>query len=457
MPPNRKYCPTETTTPIEPRAHAGFAPLASTQTALWNRITQQQGGMSQRIVVVKSRLRGELDAGLLQQSLESVMQRHEALRTTIDASSNTPRQAIATAPDCDWEVVDLAHVAPLEVAVRLGEIIASIAEEPIDPRVGPLLSARLCRLSVDEHVLIIAIDHLVTDMISNVILLRELMSAYEQLAREGQVTFRPLRVQFGDYAAWQQCTFPAWQRENGDYWRDRLAAAPRTHYPIIDRPRETVHSSTHETMEVHLDRALTARLRETARAARTSLASVVLVAYLTAMSRWCDQRDFIIVSLSHGRLHPDLIDMIGFLASKLHLRVELADRDTFVDLLRKVDTELAAANAHHDFNRAALMYPECCDALPFDWMPPSRTPRLHSNAVPASVRIEPLDQGFTLPRPIGTAHPLFPLFTETGDGILGSARYQPNVFEHGSIAGLCADIRLVAERMALDPSARALR
>src|SRR6202000_2033096 len=105
------------------------------------------------------------------------------------------------------------------------------ADEPIDLSVGPVFEAALLRISVREHVLILLLDHIVSDAASWGILSKEIWTSYSQAAH-GQSSLLPnLSVQFPDYAVWQQRTHGAWLRKHEAYWRGHLSGAPRIRMP----------------------------------------------------------------------------------------------------------------------------------------------------------------------------------------------------------------------------------
>jgi hypothetical protein len=121
---------------------------------------------------------GELDVAALERALETVVARHEALRTTFRVSDGEPVQVIAPESPLELPLVDRSGVA---LDVREGEVAALIQEEvrrPLDLERGPLFRARLIRLAPDEHVLVLVVHHIVYDGWSAGVLSRELGECY---------------------------------------------------------------------------------------------------------------------------------------------------------------------------------------------------------------------------------------------------------------------------------------
>ena len=78
------------------------------------------------------------------------------------------------------------------------------ASQPFDLATGPVIRCRLLRLGEDEHVLIFAMHHIVTDGWSVGVLFRELGSLYAAFCRRHPSPLPELPVQYADFAAWQR-------------------------------------------------------------------------------------------------------------------------------------------------------------------------------------------------------------------------------------------------------------
>src|SRR5262249_10896122 len=118
------------------------------------------------------------------------------------------------------------------------------AAAPFDLARGPLLRARLLRLSPDDHVLCLTLHHVVSDAWTKGVLFRELGVLYGEL-RAGRAPSLPaLSVQYADYAAWQRAWLSGEVLERQlAYWKERLAGAPAALDLPTDRPRPRVFTA----------------------------------------------------------------------------------------------------------------------------------------------------------------------------------------------------------------------
>ena len=86
----------------------------------------------------------------------------------------------------------------------MAERIAAEARRPFDLARGPLLRAGLWRLGETEHVLLLALHHIVSDGWSLGVLVREVTALYPAFAAGLPSPLPELPVQYADFAAWQR-------------------------------------------------------------------------------------------------------------------------------------------------------------------------------------------------------------------------------------------------------------
>jgi Condensation domain len=437
--------------PLEPRPAGCPIPLTAFQHRLWDSISKQDKPLSIRLCAESARVFGPLNVDLLQKSIEVVVLRHESLRTRFVIVDGVPRQHVEPAGDYHLNVVDLAAVSSVKVESEAKRVAQEFIEEHVDLSTGPLFDARLLKLNECEHVLILVVDHMVSDTISWSILSKEIWTSYDQ-ALQGRPFFLPtLPVQFADYAVWQQRTHSAWLEKHEAYWRGRLAGARRTQLRCSERFPETQDPIGVTMLHFSFGKILTTKLRDVARRERTLLSMVFLTIYVAVMSRWCNQDDLIMQFVSHGRHgHSELENMIGFIANHLHFRVEITKGDTFVDLLKRASGEFYSAYQHQDFDRVPDLIPECATDLYFNWRstklkpPPVR----HQGEAARSLRIQP----FPLKAP-ASSNLFTPLFSDTPAGVGVMLVYRHDLVARSTIERFYHDLRFVAEEFARYPLA----
>ncbi|MEV1178493.1 condensation domain-containing protein, partial [Nonomuraea sp. NPDC049784] len=216
----------------------GPLPLSFAQQRLWF-LDQLEPGSAEYNVPVSLRLSGALDVPALAQALDTVVERHEVLRTRlVPDEDGVAHQVIDPPGGFELAVVDLSGRPDPEG--RAAELVAEDTVAPFDLAAGPLFRGRLLRLGAEDHVLSLCMHHVVSDEWSAGVLRRELSVLYAAFCRGGRSPLTPLAVQYADFAAWQRDRLRGEVLEGQlGYWTERLAGATALELPT-DRPRPPV-------------------------------------------------------------------------------------------------------------------------------------------------------------------------------------------------------------------------
>ncbi|HVW20569.1 MAG TPA: amino acid adenylation domain-containing protein [Opitutaceae bacterium] len=328
---------------IPRRAPGAEAPLSFGQRRLWF-LDRLAPGSPAYVIAAAFRLLGPLDLARFGRSLQAVAGRHDVLRSVFFAGTDgEPRQRaippgeFAFAPD----FADLSGEADPRAAAR--RIAAEEAERPFELERGPPMRVRLLRLAPQEHAVICALHHIVSDGWSTGIFIRELGARYR-----GEAEPAPLPVQYADFAAWQRAPENAVRAEASlAWWRERLRGLPDLELPA-DRPRPAIWSFGAHRLRLATDARTRAGLAELARREGTTLFAVVLAAYQAALAGWSGQRDFAVGSPVAGRTRAELEALIGFFVNTLVLRSDLGGDPTFAELARRARGAVQEALARQD-------------------------------------------------------------------------------------------------------------
>jgi acyl carrier protein len=147
--------------PLVARMHATPPPLSFAQQRLWF-LDQLDPGGTMYLIPVAIRMRGALDVWALFASLNAVVCRHEALRTTFPMLNGHPVQQIAAFQPLPPIIIDL-WALPAATRERLAQQLArDKLLQPFDLTAGPLVRVRLLRLSATDHVLHVTMHHIVS-------------------------------------------------------------------------------------------------------------------------------------------------------------------------------------------------------------------------------------------------------------------------------------------------------
>ncbi|WP_244143197.1 condensation domain-containing protein, partial [Paraburkholderia terricola] len=290
------------------------------------------------------RLTGRLDVHALRRAFDALVARHGALRVRFVETRGIAVQHIADDAGYLWRERTLDDPAQLRDTLR------AAAREPFDLTQGPLLRVDLIALDEDRHALSIVVHHIVSDGWSQSLLVRELAALYRAaLAGEGAALSRalpPLKIHFGDVAAWQN----EWQdgalADDLAYWTQRLGVErPALELPL-DRPRAAVRGIEGGRCRRDVDAQLADRLRELARARRTTLFTVLLGAYAALLYRYGGQPGVRIGVPSAGRQRGETEGLIGFFVNTLVIDVDVDGGMPCGALLAGLHARVLEAHAH---------------------------------------------------------------------------------------------------------------
>lgn len=441
--------------PLEPRPRDSLPlPLSAAQWLYWHLILRQQTrGSPYRNIVASLRITGPLDMRRLEHSLQTLRTRHESLRTRISHFNREqlPTQVVDPPLPESLHAIDLSRSSPQNAERIAQDLGREFLSERVDLREGPLFATRIFKLSEQEHVLILALDHIVSDATSYPILTRELLSSFRSAASGGD---RPssLRIQFPDYALWQHKTTKMWRERHEAYWHAKLLNYQKAYIPT-DYANSPHGPTPSAALHVPFGIRLTDQLREVSRREHSLVPYSLLTLYLVLMARWCERSDLLVNFISHGRhSHSDLRDMIGCLAHPVFLRIQLSSTDRLRDILQRVTSELQTSLAS-DSSRVQVISDELTDVtynwLPAEWGVNGTYP---SVACPSDNRENDVKIRHF---PVGKwiFQKFAPVFTDTPSGIFAVIWYDSGLFLKATMDRFGTQLRRLGEIYVHNPNA----
>jgi amino acid adenylation domain-containing protein len=344
--------------PVLRRSGGEPVPLSFAQQRLWF-LDQLEPGNPAYNLAAAVLLTGPLDRPAFAASLEEVVARHEALRTTFglaDDADGEPVQRIAPPAPLPLPGIDLAG---LPEEAREAEALRLAAEEvmrPFDLARGPLLRAALLRLDAARHVALLTLHHMVGDGWSIDLLVRELVALYPALAEAPAglpSPLPPLPVQYADFVLWQRASLRGAELATQlAFWRGALAGAPAVLDLPSDRPRPARASGRGGVAASALSAERAEALRAVGRQAGATPFMTFLAAFYALLHRLTGEADLVVGTPVANRRRPELEGLIGFFANTLALRAQIpglpAGEPTFAGLLAVVREAALSAYAHQD-------------------------------------------------------------------------------------------------------------
>ncbi|GGQ08010.1 non-ribosomal peptide synthetase [Streptomyces roseolilacinus] len=288
------------------------------------------------------RFTGPLDTAALDGAVRDLVRRHEQLRVVFTEEEGVPAQRVLDAEPAGLDVVELPAKVREGGADALAAAVREVAAQPFDLASEPGFRAVLLRVADDDHVLVLALHHIVADGWSLDVLLRDL-TAFHRARTEGTDAGLPvLPIDYTDYAVWQR---GADHGADLAYWRTALAGMTPLELPT-DHPRPAERSYAGALHTVELPAALTARLRALGERADTTPYMTLMSAFQAALAFHSGQDDIAIGTVVANRERPETEQLTGFFVNTLVVRTDLSGDPTSDELLGRTRESVLGALSH---------------------------------------------------------------------------------------------------------------
>ncbi len=439
-------------------------PLSSGQRALWYAHQLDRSGACYNMAGA-ARISTRVDVAVLGRSLQRLVERHEALRTSFVLIDGRPVQRIRSQSNVTLQVENASGWDDDQIRTRL----AREADRPFDLERDPLLRVHLLTRSPDEHYLLMVVHHIVCDFWSFTVLMQD-FGQIVKAEREGmRVDLEPLTQRIVEQGIHQAEHLAGPQgAQLWSYWREQLRPPlPVLELPV-DHPRPASVTHRGGTRSILLDKGLAQQVSNLAEAQGASVYATLLALFQLLLARLSGQGDIIVGCPVAGRDRPGLTSLVGYMVNPLPLRAKVLDNPTFLEHLERVRQAVLGGLEHQHYP-----FPQMVEQLGLV-RDPSRSPvfqtmfvfqkaqRLDSAALTAFALRErgpAVDLGGfsieSIPLPKSTAeYDLTLMMAETGTGLIASLEYNADLFEVATVDRILGQFQTLLENVVADPRQR---
>ncbi|MEL6553016.1 MAG: amino acid adenylation domain-containing protein [Cyanobacteria bacterium J06621_11] len=355
------------------------APLSFAQQRLWF-IDQLQPGQAVYTIPAALRLQGHLKADILQRCLNELVARHEVLRTQFITQAGEPSQQILPEQTVELPIIDVSEddssnanslgsdgalldddLRDNDLLTQLQPQLKALVAQPFDLATGPLMRCQLLRIGECDHVLTIAIHHIIADYWSLRIVMKEIALLYQALSNHQPSPLPLLPIQYGDYAAWQHSQQATSAHDQLSYWTKQLAHPPAFLQLPTDYPRPAKQSFEGARQHFSLSPALSSGLEHLAQRSQATLFMTLLAAFQVLLYRYSNQSDILVGSTVSNRDRAETQNLIGLFVNNLVFRAEVNATQPFSKFLQQVKSTAIAAYDHKK-----IPFEQVVDALNVD-------------------------------------------------------------------------------------------
>lgn len=327
--------------PLVPTDRSQPLPLSFAQESMWL-LSQLGHGLSYQMAGV-IKFNKALNVDSLKQCMAVIANRHEALRTRFVQTEQGAIQEVVERVCIPFEIVEKARSDDEQA------ILHHWRQTEMDLTQAPLMRVILIRSQHRGDHLGVSLHHIISDGLSIGILLREVASLYDGLAKGEILELPALTIQYPDFAAWQRKTFDESSfQQDLEYWKlnlegyQNLDVMPRQNRPqeLSGEGRRISHTFAPE-LDMRIS-ALTGHLGITK-------ASFLVTAVHLLLSSYSQNKDFCIGMPTANRNRAELESMVGMLVNILMVRLGEIDSDTSVhQLLKHANDVIKNGMAHQE-------------------------------------------------------------------------------------------------------------
>jgi amino acid adenylation domain-containing protein len=431
-------------------------PTSLAQQRLWF-LNQLEPDSAAYNIVFAVRISGDLHVRALEQSLQTLVSRHEILRTTFSAVEGRPVQVVAPRVELTLPVIDLRGWPEGEREDRARALARDDSQRLFDLVQGPLLRTTLVRLTESEHVLLLSMHHIVSDGWSMNVFVSETAALYESFRRDEPSPLSELPLQYADYAIWQREWLESAAAESQlSYWRQQFSTAPAVLDLPFDRPRTTLQSAEGRKHSIFIAPELTGGLKTLSRQEGTTLFMTLLAAFQALLYRYTNQEDVTVGSTVAGRDRREIEGLIGCFLNTLVLRTDLSGEPTFRELLGRVREVALAAYANQDVP-VEMLLEELQPERHLSHNPLFQVMFILQNTPLAELQLADVRLNL-LPNEYST--PKFDLtldLTESSEGLAGFIEYRSELFTPETIGRFSAHFQTMLAAIVESPDMRVMR
>lgn len=329
-------------------------PLTNMQERMWNIERSHKSPSGIFNMVFAYRINGLIDYDILRRSFSYLYKRHESLRTVFIKYDSQPIQRVMPYKEFSLEIINQTELDNEEKEKFIQDFCKDKGKLPFNLSVGPLIRVYLINFNVKEHVLVVNKHHMISDGVSNNILLNELQLIYNGLLEGLQLQLPTLpSTGYKEYAFWlryvaEKTIFP----KEISYWRNKIKKdfiPIKLPYDFQIENKSALRGKTYSTI---IDKNLYNSLCNFTDSMNISLFMTFLSVFKVLLYNYNSTKISVGTPIAN-RIYSNHENVLGYFANKIVLSSDLSGNPSFseiVSIVRKVCLE-AYTNQSVPFER----------------------------------------------------------------------------------------------------------
>lgn len=280
---------------------------------------------------------GDIDSIKLEKCLNTLISRHESLRTFFEINGENVVQKIAKNIELKLEVENLANFEDLQ------KIFKNFIK-PFDLTKAPLFRAKLLKFKNKKSVILVDMHHIISDGASLSILTDELSNLYNDK------NLSDLSITYKDYAEFESEQFKTeFFEEAQNYWINQF----NNEIPVLNLPttytRPAVQSFEGKKIYSTINFKTKQKIDTLAKSLDITPFMILLSAYYILLSKYTAQDDIIVGSPIVGRDTLETHNLIGMFVNTLALRNKIDINLSFKEFVLSIKENILNAYKYQTY------------------------------------------------------------------------------------------------------------
>ncbi|MFA0964354.1 amino acid adenylation domain-containing protein [Roseivirga sp. BDSF3-8] len=298
------------------------------------------------------RLAGSLDMGVVRRSLETLIARHDVLRTVFNHKKmDRPLQVVLKEQPVDLSFQDVTDKSPKEAEGIVEAFKQADRLQPFDLQQDVLMRISVIKTGPQSCEFTWTFHHILMDGWCIALLTGEYGRIYDALSK-GQTPDLPAVPRYRSYIEWLDKQNTAVSLA---FWKDYTADyESQSAFERYKKQKEGYRQQSHL---FSLDVANTRSLQALASELNVTVSTLFQAVWAILLQKYTGSSDVLFGNVVSGRPAslPAVESMIGLFINTLPVRVKLADNESFRDFVKRFQKEIIQTEAHQYLPLASIL------------------------------------------------------------------------------------------------------
>lgn len=330
--------------PVQP-----YYALSFTQHQLWTLCNIAETSIAYNIPLSLV-LQNHVNAEVLEESINYLISRHEALRTVFKVVENNPVQFVLPSDDVSFKISKNNAFSFTEPGdVKLTNYIDQRSNILFNLERWPLFEVELIPISGGKTVVFLNFHHIIFDEVTAPLFFQQLEYVYGLFVDGAKPVAGPLKLQPKDHSVWQHRNRSTQgYNDSKAYWQSLF----RKGLPLLDLPRDyqrsrLVHGRV-GIVEKEIAPGTWAKIESGSSTLGASQFAYALSCLFVVLQRFTSKTNFAVFTPFSGRNRPELEDVFGYFVNTLPIVQDVDSHSKFAGLVNAISSKVADAHRHQN-------------------------------------------------------------------------------------------------------------